>query len=119
MSAHLGVWLSPLADGQLPPAQAERALAHVAVCARCASGLAAERAARQALAAATEVSVAADLTERLMALSSTVPPAAGDPLRERPAPAWPVAGDTTVALTGPLAGDVVGSRRGLRRWLGA
>lgn len=34
--AHLGEWLSPLADGQLPPAQAERALAHVASCRTCA-----------------------------------------------------------------------------------
>jgi anti-sigma factor RsiW len=118
MSAHLGSWLSPLADGQLPPAQTERALAHVAVCARCAAGLAAERSARLALAAATEVTVAADLADRLMALSATVPPAAGDPLRERPAPSWPTP-QARPTLAGPLAGDVVGTRKGLRRWLGA
>ncbi|GAB2457040.1 zf-HC2 domain-containing protein [Xylanimonas ulmi] len=116
---HLGDWLSPLADGQLAPAQAERALAHIAVCPACAAGLAAEREARQALAAAADVAAAPDLTDRLMALSASVPSVAGDPLREPPTGSWPVAPAGTAAFTPPLSGDLmaVARRRRVRRAL--
>jgi anti-sigma factor RsiW len=72
---HLGTQLSALADGQLAPAVAERALAHVAGCPQCAADLAAARAARAALAAAFEVRPAPDLTARLLALGATPAPA--------------------------------------------
>ncbi len=116
MSAHLGDWLSPLADGQLPPAQAERALAHVAVCRTCAAGLEAERAARAALASAADVAVAPDLADRLMALSETVPPTAGDPLRDRPAGAPGPAAGFDPPLTGDLA--AASRQRRVRRGIG-
>jgi hypothetical protein len=116
MSAHLGAWLSPLADGQLPPAQAERALAHVAACRTCAAGLEAERAARMALAAAADVDAAPDLADRLMALSATVPPTAGDPLRERRVGAV----GAPAAFVAPLTGDLAAAarRRRVRRGIG-
>lgn len=72
--SHLGTQISALADGQLPPAAAERALAHVAGCAECAADLAAARAARQAVAAAFDVPVDPALTARLLALGAAVPP---------------------------------------------
>lgn len=50
MSRCLGDLLAPLADGALPPAQAERALAHVAVCTSCRRELAEERRVRALLA---------------------------------------------------------------------
>ncbi len=81
MTGHLGSWVSPLADGQLDPAATEAALAHVAVCPRCAHELEAARAARAALLRARDVAPAPDLADRLLALSATIPPAADDPLR--------------------------------------
>ncbi|QAY62029.1 zf-HC2 domain-containing protein [Xylanimonas allomyrinae] len=118
---HLGDWLSPLADGQLAPAQAERALAHVAVCPACAAGLEAEREARRALATAADVAVSPGLNDRLMALSASVPSAAGDPLRERSDGPWPVGGPGAAAFTAPLSGDLmaVARRRRSRRVLAA
>ena len=52
---HLGSRLSALVDGQLSPAESERALEHVAGCPRCTEELAAARAARRALSAAAHV----------------------------------------------------------------
>ncbi|MCG7285292.1 zf-HC2 domain-containing protein [Cellulomonas sp. ACRRI] len=77
MSAHLGDRVSALVDGQLAPAAAERALAHVAGCARCAADLAAARAARRVLSGCDDVRPAGDLTARLLALGGApVPPGA-------------------------------------------
>lgn len=112
MSAHLGCWVSDLVDGQLDAATTERALAHVATCARCADELAAARAAHRALAAARDVAPDPGLTDRLLALSASIPPAADDPLRadgprawHDPAPAW-----------GPaLTGDLEARHRRVRR----
>lgn len=74
--SHLGSWISALADGQLAPAAAERALAHVATCPECAAELAAARAARAALASsADDVAPAPDLAARLLSLAPTDPPA--------------------------------------------
>jgi hypothetical protein len=69
--SHLGSRLSALADGQLPPAVAERALEHVAGCAECAAELRAARAARDALWSADAVAPTPDLTARLLALGGT------------------------------------------------
>jgi hypothetical protein len=68
---HLGTLISALADGQMAPAPTERALAHVASCDVCAADLAAQRAARAALAAASQVPVAEDFASRLLALPAT------------------------------------------------
>lgn len=74
---HLGDQVSALVDGELPPAVAERALAHVAWCAPCRALLDAERAARRTLAQAPDVEPSGALTARLLAV---VPqPAAGGP----------------------------------------
>lgn len=107
MNGHLGSWVSALADGQLPPDQTERALAHVALCRRCAAELEAAREARRALAAAADVPVAPDLAARLLALSATVPSSDGDPLRERPQPGpWEPA-----PWTAPLTNDLLAAAR--------
>ena len=67
---HLGSQISALADGQLSPDAADRALAHVAGCPECRRELDAARAARRALSAAFEVPIAPDLTARLLALGA-------------------------------------------------
>ncbi|QJW37312.1 zf-HC2 domain-containing protein [Cellulosimicrobium protaetiae] len=85
---HLGSRLSALVDGQLTPAEAERALEHVACCPRCAAELTAARAARRALSSAGPVEPAPDLAARLLALSAQIPTTAGDPLRSAPATPW-------------------------------
>ena len=80
MSGHLGDRVSALVDGQLTPAAAERALAHVAGCPRCAADLAAARAARRVLSDCDDVRPAGDLTARLLALGGApVPTGAGAP----------------------------------------
>ncbi len=103
MSAHLGSWISPLADGQLDPAATEAALAHVAVCHRCARELDAARTARAALLGARDIAPAPDLADRLLALSATIPPADDDPLR-RPVrvAGWEVPQEWRPTLTGNL-----------------
>nr|WP_194719875.1 zf-HC2 domain-containing protein [Cellulosimicrobium arenosum] len=77
----MGSRLSALVDGQLTPADTERALEHVARCPACEAGLAAARDARRALSDALHVEPAPDLTERLLALSAQIPPVDDDPLR--------------------------------------
>lgn len=73
MSAHLGDRVSAVVDGQLGPAATERALAHVACCARCAADLAAARSARRVLSDVDDVRPAGDLTARLLALGGALP----------------------------------------------
>lgn len=70
MTQHLGTWVSALVDGQLGPAEAERALAHVAACPVCARELAVARQARRALSVVPDVEPAPDLTARLLALGA-------------------------------------------------
>lgn len=110
---HLGSQVSALADGQLPPDEAERALAHVAACAGCAAALSSARAARRALSQARDVPVDPDLTLRLLALGRGTPEA---PAHSRPVPA----GSASVPLPGTrasrvpddcLVGDLVRRRR--------
>jgi hypothetical protein len=99
MSGHLGDLISALADGQLSPAETERALSHVTMCRLCARELDTARAARRALSSAADVLPDPALTARLMALQASIPPTDGDPLR-RPflgpdplgAPVWQASG---------------------------
>lgn len=79
MSGHLGDRVSALVDGQLAPAAAERALAHVAGCPRCAADLAAARSARRVLSDCDDVRPAGDLTARLLALGGTPVPTGSAP----------------------------------------
>ncbi|AEG43736.1 zf-HC2 domain-containing protein [Isoptericola variabilis] len=109
MSAHLGSWISPLADGQLDPAATEAALAHVAVCPRCARELEEARAARAALLRARDVAPAPDLADRLLALSASIPPADDDPLRR---PGRFTGWETPDAWRPTLTGDLEERRRG-------
>lgn len=74
---HLGTVVSALVDGQLSPADAERALAHVAACPACADEVAAVRAARQALLSAFDVPTDPDLTRRLLRLGPAAPTDSG------------------------------------------
>jgi anti-sigma factor RsiW len=78
--SHLGSQISALADGQMSPATAERALAHVATCARCAAELEAARAARRTVASADGAAPPADLTARLLSLAGS---ALREPVGER------------------------------------
>ncbi|SFK53466.1 zf-HC2 domain-containing protein [Cellulomonas sp. KH9] len=115
---HLGSRISALVDGQLDAAATERALAHVATCAACARELAAARDARRALAAAAEDPVVptADLTARLLSLSTqAVPPAPG------PRDPFAVAGGAALphAATHALRGDVVNRRTPVRLVVGS
>ncbi|WP_454044489.1 zf-HC2 domain-containing protein [Cellulosimicrobium sp. Marseille-Q8652] len=107
MTSHLGSRLSALVDGQLSPAEAERALGHVAGCARCADELAAARSARRALSAAAHVEPAPDLTARLLALSAQIPPSEQDPLRRAPAAGDPWA-QRPVLPPGAWSGELRG-----------
>ncbi|MFD2796853.1 zf-HC2 domain-containing protein [Promicromonospora vindobonensis] len=79
--SHLGDLVSALADGQLSPAETERALSHVTMCRLCARELDSARAARRALSSAADVVPDPALTARLMALQASIPPTSDDPLR--------------------------------------
>lgn len=105
---HLGPWVSDLADGQLDAASTERALVHVAGCARCAAELDAARSAHRALAAACDVAPDPALTDRLLALSASIPSTTGDPLRDRGrATGW----ERPAAWEPTLSGDLGARRR--------
>lgn len=103
--SHLGTWISALADGQLAPEVAERALGHVAHCPECAAELTAARAARRALATAADVPAAPSLTGRLLALGTASPTGSG---RERVPPARH--GDPLAHGSVPLPGTSAGRR---------
>lgn len=109
---HLGSWLSALVDGQLPPDETERALAHVAACPQCADELAAARAARRALstAAAEPLEPTPDLTARLLSLA----PAGAPALPQHPdpfVPTTPLPGRSPGLLLGRSAGPLRGTPR--------
>jgi len=110
---HLGSQLSALADGQLAPEAAERALAHVAGCPECAEGLAAARAARAALSAAREVAPDPELTARLLALGTLRPEPVQPPRVARTAPlaSAPMALPGTGAYRGSYDGSVLPRKR--------
>ncbi|GAA1972588.1 hypothetical protein GCM10009718_05580 [Isoptericola halotolerans] len=112
MSAHLGDLVSALADGQLGPAETDRALCHVASCRLCAAELEAARSARRRLAQACDVTPTAELTERLLALSASIPSAEHDPLR---APERDTTWQTPEAWRSTITGDLAGTARRRRR----
>ncbi|MBD7949168.1 anti-sigma factor family protein [Oerskovia rustica] len=109
---HLGTLVSALADDQLSPATRERALTHVAGCDQCAAELAVARAVRKRLSCARDVLPTTDLTSRLLALSSEIPAAQGDPLRQGPPARDPwAAAPEAGALRDALTGDFVAHAR--------
>ena len=125
--SHLGTLISALADGQLAPDVAERALGHVARCPDCAAELAASRAARRVLSTAFDIPVAPGLTSRLLALGAAS--ACADPAAARPV-ARPGHDDRLASSSVPLPGTEVrrrlpagcldgrlGRRRVSGRWL--
>lgn len=112
MSGHLGDLVSALADGQLGPAETDRALCHVAACRLCAAELEAARAARRRLSQAGDVAPTPELTERLLALSASIPSTDCDPLR---APERDTTWQTPEAWRTTLTGDIAGSARRRRR----
>jgi hypothetical protein len=73
--SHLGDDVSALVDGQLPPARAEEALAHLVGCELCAREVANERASRRRLADARDIAPSPELTSRLMQMAHQPPPA--------------------------------------------
>lgn len=117
---HLGSRVTALADGQLGPQEAERALAHVAGCPRCAEDLATARMARRALTSASDVEPTAELTARLLALSAQIPSSAGGALRGGPVREDPWCAPEPPTLPRPgaaLTGEVVAGHPVRRRVL--
>jgi hypothetical protein len=111
--SHLGSRVSALVDGQLSPADTERALAHVAACGPCADELAAARQARRALSASShDVAPDPELTARLLALASgpTGPTGPGSP-RERRRTVVPLGESAYAVPAKALSGDLVHRRR--------
>ncbi|WP_298459462.1 anti-sigma factor [uncultured Cellulomonas sp.] len=109
--SHLGTWVSALVDGQLSPAAAERALAHVAACPACADEVAAARQARRALSVTGDVAPDPELTARLLALAGDLPPASGHPVRRDPhRPVVPL-GESAYAVPARALSGELGRRR--------
>jgi anti-sigma factor RsiW len=81
---HLGHRLSALIDGELGPAQRDRALAHLARCGACRREAAALRALKQRMHALGEAAAGTAMTDRLMAMGARCPaPGATGPGRRR------------------------------------
>jgi anti-sigma factor RsiW len=112
VSQHLGDLISALADGQLRPHETERALEHVVACGLCRAELEAARASRRRLSRACDVVPTPELTQRLLALSQSIPSTEGDPLR---APERDTTWATPEAWRTTLTGDVAGEARRHRR----
>lgn len=119
--SHLGSRISALADGQLSPADAERALAHVVTCPQCAAGLEAARSARRAVASADVAAPTADLTARLLLLAGSRAQDAGefrvDPFATPQQPGAPRRPAVSLGRDVPrhtLTGDLTGRHRGWR-----
>ena len=70
MSRCLGPRIADLADGRLEPAEAERALAHVAVCTACRDALVAQRAVISRLDTVDQVDPPSDLMGRLRGIAA-------------------------------------------------
>ena len=110
----LGDRVADLADGRMPPAEAERAFAHVASCSACRAALDAQRAASSALDAAPAPAPSSDFLARLSAIPAATP--AADPLTAPAAiPAQPGAGQGGAAGVRPSgpAGPAAGRGGGL------
>ncbi|MCV2393478.1 zf-HC2 domain-containing protein [Actinotalea sp. M2MS4P-6] len=109
--SHLGPEISGLLDGRLAPDEAERVLAHLAVCDDCAAEVAAARATRAALAGAGDVTPDPRLTARLLALGSVTPP--GPPRRTPPLGAGSLPMPGSGLPHGTVRGDLAPRRRPL------
>jgi len=96
VSRCLGPRIADLADGRMAPAEAEKAFAHVAVCATCRDALAAQRAVISRLDTVGQIEPSSDLFARLAGISSTDP---------SPVPAIPDQGGA-----GPRPGGAAGRR---------
>lgn len=120
MTQHLGSWVTALADGQLGPAESERALAHVAGCGACAEQLAVARQASRTLSVVPDAEPTPDLTARLLALGSppprgAVPAGTRTPGTDRSAPVVPLGSSAYASPARALSGDVTACwRPGLR-----
>jgi len=71
--SHLDDLAAALVDGELPPDQRDRALAHLAGCAACRDEVDVQRRLKARLAAAGAPPIPSDLTVRLLAIPSTAP----------------------------------------------
>ena len=109
MSRCLGDLLAPLADGALPPAQAERALAHVAVCPSCRRELAEERRVR-ALLAGVEVP---DVPPALLLSLTRIPDLPAVPVAAGIVPPPPLGGAGAVAAAATALRPATPRRGGL------
>lgn len=85
--SHLGALITPFVDGELSPAQAAQARAHVAGCEGCAHAVQQERAARRRTQDSVRgMQASAELTARLLAMPAAPQPVAVDARRARRAP---------------------------------
>jgi len=73
VSRCLGPRIADLADGRMAPAEAEKAFAHIAVCATCRDALAAQRAVISRLDTVGLVEPSTDLFSRLTGIAATDP----------------------------------------------
>lgn len=76
---HLEERVTALVDGRLTPDATERALVHLAECARCRVAVAAERATRRALREAPDPAPSSELLSRLLAMGGPAGPLAPRP----------------------------------------
>jgi len=80
--SHLGALITPYVDGELSPARAAQARAHLSVCGECQSALAMEQAARRRTQnSARTPQASAELTARLLAVPASPLPLGAEPSR--------------------------------------
>ncbi|GAB2616632.1 anti-sigma factor family protein [Pseudactinotalea suaedae] len=97
--SHLGALITPYVDGELSPARAAEARAHLSVCGECRSVLAMEQAARRRTQnSARSLQASAELTARLLAMPAGPVPLGAEPRRSRLAPFVLGGGVTLVGL---------------------
>jgi hypothetical protein len=109
--SHLGPLVSALADGELAPDAAERALAHAAGCDRCAAAVEAERSTKALLSGAGAPPPSPDLLARLGRIGGPEGPL---PARTPPMPGESAAGVEVVPWA-PAAGSRSAAAPGHRR----
>lgn len=109
----LGDRVADLADGRMPPAEAERAFAHVAACPACRAALDAQRAVTSALDAAPAPAPSTDFLARL----SAIPEMAGPERSDAPVPTAAIPAQSGPAGVRPAgaAGVRPGTARRSRR----
>lgn len=115
---HLGARVADLADGRMSPAETERALAHVAVCAPCRAALQAQRSVSGGLRAAASEPAPSTPPDDLMARLMRIPQQPSDETSPADLPAIPLqggAGTRPVGPAGPRPRVAAVSRRPSRR----